>query len=192
MEHRRRIVAWVAAHVMPHEGGVRAWLRRSLLNPEDVDDLIQEAYARMAALESTEHIEKPDGYFFQVVRNLLTEQIRRSRIIRIEAATELESLSIYTDEPSPERAIAARRELARVKELIEGLPDRCRRIFELRKIHGLPQREIARMLGVTESTVENDGVKGLRLIMQAMREQDAQFESNLKEHDDRTRYRRRD
>ncbi len=192
MEHRRRIVAWVAAHVMPHEGGVRIWLRRSLLNPEDIDDLIQEAYARMAALESIDHIEKPDGYFFQIVRNLLVEQIRRSRIIRIEAATEIDSLSIYSDEPSPERTIAARRELARVKELIEGLPDRCRRIFELRKIQGVSQREIARLLGVSESTVENDGAKGLRLIMQAMREQDAQFEPSLKEHDDRSRNRRRD
>ncbi len=192
MEHRRRIVAWVAAHVMPHEGGVRAWLRRSLLNPEDVDDLIQEAYARLAAMESVDHIEKPDGYFFQIVRNLLVEQIRRSRIIRIEAATEIDALSIYSDEPSPERTVAARRELARVKELIEGLPDRCRHIFELRKIQGVPQKEIARLLGVSESTVENDGAKGLRLIMQAMRDQDAQFEPTLKEHDDRSRIRRRD
>lgn len=192
MEQRRRIVAWIAAHVMPHEGGVRAWLRRSLLNPEDIDDLIQEAYARMAALDSVEHIEKPDGYFFQIVRNLLGEQIRRSRIIRIEAATEIESLSIYSDEPSPERAIAARRELARVKELIEGLPERCRRIFELRKIHGLPQREIARMLGVSESVVENDGAKGLRLIMQAMRDEDARYEFSPKERHDRSRNRRPD
>lgn len=192
MEQRRRIVAWIAARVMPHEAGVRAWLRRSLLNQEDIDDLIQEAYARMAALDSVEHIEKPDGYFFQIVRNLLGEQIRRSRIVRIEAATEIESLSIYSDEPSPERAVAARQELARVKELIERLPERCRRIFELRKIHGVPQREIARLLGVTESTVENDGVKGLRLIMQALREQDAQFEPSPKDHDARSRNRKRD
>jgi RNA polymerase sigma factor (sigma-70 family) len=142
-DHRRRVVAWVGAHVMPYEGGVRAWLRRSLASPDDIDDLIQEAYARMAALDSIDHIERPDAYFFQIVRNLLTEQMRRSRIIRIEAATEIDSLSIYSDEPSPERVTAARRELARVRELIAGLPDRCRRIFELRKIHGVPQREIA-------------------------------------------------
>lgn len=170
---RRKIVAWVGAHVMPHEGAVRAWLRRSLVSHEDIDDLIQEAYCRMAALEDVEHIVRPDGYFFQIVRNLLGDQVRRSRIVRIEAVTEIESHSLYSEEPSPERSAAARRELARVRELIAMLPERCRRIFELRKIHGVPQREIAEMLGVNESTVENDGAKGLRLILKALREEGA-------------------
>lgn len=169
-EDRRKIVAWVGAHLMPHEPAVRRWLRRSLVSRDDVDDLIQEAYCRIASLDAVDHIERPDRYFFQTVRMLLAEQVRRSRIVRIESVTEIDSLSIYSDEPSPERITAARRELAKVQTLIEGLPDRCRRIFELRKIHGVPQREIARMLGVTESTVENDGVKGMRLIMQALRD----------------------
>jgi RNA polymerase sigma factor (sigma-70 family) len=169
-ENRRRIVAWVGAHLMPHEPAVRRWLRRSLVSREDVDDLIQEAYCRIASLDAVDHIERPDSYFFQTVRMLLAEQVRRSRIVRIESVTEIDALSIYSDEPSPERITAARRELAKVQTLIEGLPERCRRIFELRKIHGVPQREIAQMLGVTESTVENDGVKGMRLIMQALRE----------------------
>jgi RNA polymerase sigma-70 factor (ECF subfamily) len=173
MADRAKIVAWVGAQVMPHEAAVRAWLRRSLVSHEDIDDLIQEAYARIAALEEVDHILRPDGYFFQTVRNLLGDHLRRSRIVRIDAATEIDSLSLYDDEPSPERITAARRELARVRELIAALPDRCRRIFELRKIHGLPQREIARLLGVNESAVENDGAKGLRLILKALRDEGA-------------------
>lgn len=169
-ENRRKIVAWVGAHVMPYEPAVRRWLRRSLVSRDDVDDLVQEAYCRIASLESVDHIVRADSYFFQTVRMLLAEQVRRSRIVRIESVTEIDSLSIYSDEPSPERITAARRELAKVQRLIEGLPDRCRRIFELRKIHGVSQREIARMLGVTESTVENDGVKGMRLIIKALKE----------------------
>jgi len=189
-DSRRRIVAWVGTHVMPHEGRVRAWLRRSLQSRDDIDDLIQEAYARLAALDDVDHIERADRYFFQIVRNLLGEQVRRAKIVRIEAATETDLQSIYSDEPSPERTVAARRELDRVKQLIDGLPERCRRIFELRKIHGIPQREIARMLDVTESTVENDGVKGLRLIMQALREQDARLGAEPKDNDERPRNRR--
>src|SRR5687767_9962658 len=130
-ENRRRIVAWVGTHVMPYEPGVRAWLRRSLVAQEDIDDLIQEAYCKLASLESVDHIAKPDAYFFQTVRMLLAEQVRRSRIVRIETVTEIDALSIYSDEPSPERITAARRELAKVQQLIESLPDRCRRIFEL-------------------------------------------------------------
>ena len=124
---------------------------------------------------------------------LLTEQMRRSRIVQIQTVTEIDQLPIYSDEPSPERITAARRELAKVQELIESLPVRCRRIFELRKIHGVPQREIARMLGVTESTVENDGVKGMRLILGAIREdQAAPIRGHRRSSDGRTRNRTRD
>src|SRR3546814_7210452 len=61
-------------------------------------------------------------------------------------------------------------ELDRVHRLIEGLPERCRRIFELRKIEGLPQREVAQRLGVADHVVENDVTKGLKLILQAIAE----------------------
>lgn len=166
---RRRIVAWVIAEVMPHEGNVRAWLQQSMVSKDDIDDLIQEAYCKLAGLASVEHIERPDGYFFQIVRNLLMDQMRRARIVRIETVGELGALDVSSDAPSPERIAAARRELAKVRRLIAGLPGRVRQIMEMRKIEDLPQKEIAKRLGVSESVVENDGVKGLRLIMEALR-----------------------
>lgn len=191
-EARRRIVAWVATRVMPHEGAVRAWLRRRAVPPDDIDDFIQEAYCRMASVESVERIDRPGGYFFQIVRNLLVEQIRRSRIVRFETVAEMESLDVDSELPTPERITAARRELARVQRLIEGLPESCRRVFELRKIHEVPQREIAKMLGITESRVEYEGVRGLRLIMQALREEDGPSAARLETIDEPARNRRRD
>lgn len=188
-DRRRRIVLWVGAQVMPHEGDVRLWLRRARIAESDIDDLIQEAYCRMAALDSVDHIDRPDGYFFQIVRNLLIEQFRRARVVRFDAAVEIDMLS-SGEENSPERITAARRELARVQGLIADLPERCRRIFELRKIHGLPQREIARLLGVSESVVENDGAKGLRLILKALRQGDAQARPTNEDRDERPRNRR--
>lgn len=188
-DRRRRIVLWVGAQVMPHEGDVRLWLRRARVAESDIDDLIQEAYCRMAALDSVDHITRPDGYFFQIVRNLLIEQVRRARVVRIDAAVEIDALA-GGEENSPERITAARRELARVQGVIADLPDRCRRIFELRKIHGLPQREIARLLGVSESVVENDGVKGLRLILKALRQSDPEAQPIHEDRNERPRNRR--
>jgi RNA polymerase sigma-70 factor (ECF subfamily) len=179
-ERRRRIVAWVADEVMPHEAKVRAWLARSRMSKEDIDDVIQEAYCRLSAMDpgsasgagGFEAVGRPDAYFFSIARNLLASQMRRSRIVRIEAVAEIEALSPFDEAPSPERQASARIELARVRELVAGLPERCRRIFEMRKIEGLPQREIAQRLGVTDSVVENDGAKGVRLILAALREQE--------------------
>lgn len=157
-----------------------------MVSAEDADDLIQEAYAKLASLDAFEQIARPDGYFFQIVRNLLTSQIRRARIVRIESVAEIDALVAGSDDPSPERAAAARDELDTVRRLIAALPDRCRRIVEMRKIEGLSQREIAARLEVSESVVENDGVKGMRLILQAMREIDERAPSREKASDDRT------
>lgn len=170
---RKRIVRWVASEIMPHEASVRAWLRRSRVPSEEIDDLIQEAYCKLVGLECVDQIENPDGYFFQTVRNLLADKIRRAKIVRIETVMEIETLGVCSDEPTPESAAASRRELARVQALIMNLPERCRRVFELRKVEGVSQREIARRLGISESAVENEAVKGMRLIIRALQEQGA-------------------
>src|SRR5579859_441251 len=106
---RARRVAWVAKDVMPHEPAVRRWLARSRVPSDQIDDFIQEAYCKLSALPSVDHIQRPDAYFFQTVRSLVTEKIRQARIVSIETFTEIDSLPVLSDDPSPERIVAARR-----------------------------------------------------------------------------------
>jgi len=156
--------------VMPHEPAVRRWLARSRIPADQIDDLIQDAYCRFAGLASVDAIAKPGAYFFQIVRNQIAENMRRARVIRIETVTELDALPVLSEEPGAERIFAARRELAEVIRLIDSLPDRCREVIRLRKIEGLSQKQIASRLGVTESIVENDVAKGMRLISNSLRD----------------------
>lgn len=164
----QEITEWVGAQILPHEAYVRAWLMRARLGLEDIDDVIQESYCRLAGLASTAHIHDPRSYFFQVARNVALEQVRRASVVRIDCVEEIEKLGFASDLPSPERVLAGREELRRIRDLINTLPARCRRIFELRKIQGMPQREVSRILGVSEHIVENDSAKGLRLILSAI------------------------
>jgi RNA polymerase sigma factor (sigma-70 family) len=174
---RRTIVNWVALEIMPHEKSVRAWLRRLHVDRDEIDDLIQEAYCNLAGLESVSHIVRPDRYFFLTVKNILNDKYRRAKVVRIEGVAEIESLGTACDEPSPERIISARREWEAVAQVIRALPARCRRVFELRKVHGLSQKHIASQLNISESAVENEGVKGMRLILQALREDTGETDS---------------
>jgi RNA polymerase sigma factor (sigma-70 family) len=193
-ESRARIVAWVGREVLPHEADVRAWLRRSLVTDGEVEDIIQDAYCRLLSLGGTSHITSPRAYFFTAARAVAIDRLRRSRVVRMETVTEIEALNVVLDEPSPERVTAGRRELERVRRMIAVLPDRCRRIFELRKIEGMPQRDIARLLGVTETIVENDVVKGQRLILKAIAEGETTTSpvAGAPESDERARDSRRD
>jgi RNA polymerase sigma-70 factor (ECF subfamily) len=168
--NRGIVVAWVGSQILPHEADVRRWLRRAGATPPDIDDIVQEAYCRLAGLATVAHIQNGRAYFFQTVRSIAIERIRRSRVVRIDSVPEIDALSIVDSEPLPERIVASRRELQRVQALIDGLPDRCRQIFTLRRIQGMPQRDIARLLGVTENVVEMQAMRGLRLILQALTE----------------------
>lgn len=166
-----RLASWVAREIMPHEGTIRGWLRQRGLSPEDVDDLIQEAYAKLAGLRNAEQIASPGAYFFQTVRFLMIDQIRRARVVRIDAVGQIADLPSHVDELDPERVTTDRHALDHVLGLIETLPERCRAIIKMRKIEGLSQRDIATRLGVSESIVENDAVKGMLLLTRALQDE---------------------
>src|SRR3546814_2314206 len=80
------------------------------------------------------HIRSGRAYFFTAARSIVLMRLRRARIVSIESVTEIESLNIVGDEPSPERIAAGRRELDRVRRLIEGLPESCRRILDRKSV----------------------------------------------------------
>ena len=75
---------------MPHEAGVRAWLSRSRVPRDDIDDLIQETYCSLAGLDDFAHIDRPDAYFFSTVRNLLSRKVRRAAVVPVAIIAEIE------------------------------------------------------------------------------------------------------
>jgi RNA polymerase sigma-70 factor (ECF subfamily) len=180
----------VGTHILPHEAEVRAWLRRASVAAHEIDDIVQESYAKLSALPDVGHILNPRAYFFQTARSILYQQARRARIVRIDTVAELDSLNILDDGPNPEEAVSRFRELERLKAMIDTLPEKCRRVFVLRKIENIPQREIARKLGISENTVETHINRGLQLLLKAWAQPAPnQPSTQTKSHDTRTRKR---
>ena len=191
-QNRDALVEWVGRCVLPWEGYVRAWLRRASVPRSEIDDIVQEAYSRIARLEKFQHIANPKAYFLEVARNVLFEQLRRSRIIRIDTIAEMELPIIPDDSPDQERVAIGKEEIAKLKRLINGLPERCRKMFVLRKIEGLSQKQIAERLGVSENTVETQVGRGLRLIMGAWIDQTSELDARKTDQQRRSARRKRD
>jgi RNA polymerase sigma-70 factor (ECF subfamily) len=158
-------IAWIGAEIVPHERDVRSWLRRSSLRVLDEDDVIQEAYARVAAAPSVQQIREPRAYFFTAVRNIVLEHLRRAKVTPIAVVADFQEAFVVDDSPDPEKIAVDRDELRRVIDMIEALPEKLRQVLWLRRVEGLSQREIARRLGVPESTVEKRAAKALRLLL---------------------------
>lgn len=176
-ERRQQIAAWVAKEVIAHEGAVRAWLKRVRVVDEDAEELIQEAYCRLAMLETVDHIARADAYFFSIVRNLLLRRVRRARVVEIETIAEIEAYR--DDDPSPERQVVARLDWARMLALIDALPERCRTVVRLRKVSGWSQKEIAAHLDMSEKAVEKQVWLGVKAVQRAWSDLDEQFDKVL-------------
>jgi RNA polymerase sigma-70 factor (ECF subfamily) len=187
---RRERIVWVGSHILPHEAEVRAWLRRASVAPHEIDDIVQESYAKLSALDDVSHIQNPRAYFFQTARSILYQQTRRARIVRIDVVAELDSLNILDESPNPEEAVSRFRDLERLKAMIDTLPEKCRHVFVLRKIENLSQRDIAQRLGISENTVETHINRGLQLLLKAWAEPAPnQISTKAKANESRTRKR---
>jgi RNA polymerase sigma-70 factor (ECF subfamily) len=105
------------------------------------------------------------AYLFQATRNRVLNHLRH---LKIEQRSEPE---IRGDSPSTPRADAAlaHEELnVAVQQAVQSLPDRCREVFELSRVHGLKYAEIARQLGISVKTVEAQMGKALRTLRERL------------------------
>ena len=156
---------WLAINIIPHETTLRGWLRRKASLGFDVDDIVQETYAILAAKQTIEAVQNPKGYFFQVAYSVILKQLRHSRVVPIAAVADIGSLDAVVDDPSPEEVVMASDELRRVQLAIEAMPRQTRAAFILRRVEGLSQQEIARRMNLSEHTIEKHISRGIKLLL---------------------------
>lgn len=144
---------WFAAEVEPHAGSLRAYLHRQFPAHPDIDDLVQETYARLLRARAQHPLRAPKAFLFTTARNAALDFFRRRQVVAIDPMAEIDRLPVPEDRPGVPEAVCHDQELQMLAEAIQALPGRCRQVITLRKIHGLSHREIAARLGMAENTV---------------------------------------
>ncbi len=152
---------WIAETLQPHEAMLRAWLRNRFPDIE-ADDIVQDAYLRLLQAHERGEVRSAKALFFTTARNLAFDQLRRRRIARAEPLVENDALSVLEGNDGIPETVARNQDLEILTEAIQSLPDRCRRVFTLRKVYGMSQGEIAARLGISEHTVSAQLTIGLR------------------------------
>ncbi|MBM3852262.1 MAG: RNA polymerase sigma factor [Verrucomicrobia bacterium] len=153
---------WFADQVLPLEPLLRAWLHRRFPKLTDVDDLVQESYARLLRAHAGGQVRNVRNYLFATARNAALDLFRRERVIRTEPIGENLVPFVLEVEPDATERIGRQEELEILREAIQALPTRCRRVFTLRKLYGLSHREITQQMGISQRTVEAQIDKAMR------------------------------
>jgi RNA polymerase sigma factor (sigma-70 family) len=162
--------SWMANEILVHERALRGYLSRFFKNVADIDDVVQETYAHLLDLNDLvwARVRNWHAFLFTSARNVALDRLRKARVVSFNTLVEMGSADVLDQTSSVDERLNARQELTLLLDTIASLPDRCREVLTLRKLYGLPQREIARRLNITESTVEKHVAYGVRLCAERM------------------------
>ena len=152
---------WFREEIRPHERELRAYLRGRFPSLPDVDDLVQETYARLLRARMAGNATLTRAYLFVVARNVALDLVRREKAVAVERLGEIERLSVVEERPDAAETLSHEQELELLDAAMRALPPRCREILTLRRIDGLSHREIARRLDIAEGTVNAQLAIGL-------------------------------
>jgi RNA polymerase sigma-70 factor (ECF subfamily) len=153
---------WFAEEVQPHEPSLRSYLRAVFPSFPDVDDLVQESYARLIRARETGRVGYAKAFLFTTARNAALDFFRRRKVVSIEAVADLSALSVIEDTPDASEAVNKQQELELLSAAVRGLPERCRQVMMLRHLDGLAYKEIAERLEISPETVKVHMIKGVK------------------------------
>lgn len=145
---------------------VRAMLLRRGRTSEDADDLVQEAWVRLAVYARETPVVEPGAFLYRTARNLAVTA-DRARAARGEVMLE-EGVALLNAAPSTEAAVLARERLARLDVCLRRLSGRTRAIYLDVRFGGLSYPEAASRHHITTSAVEKHVAKATMLITRWM------------------------
>lgn len=112
-------------------------------------------WEKREAIDASESL-KP--YLFKAVHNRCLNVMRDRRKFSEELVTE----------PLSDRDVQEQMELmeldAKINQVIDSLPERCKEVFEMNRFEGKRYKEIAEDLGISVKTVENQMSKALKIL----------------------------
>lgn len=153
---------WFADEVQPHESSLRAYLRSVFPSFPDVDDLVQESYARLIRARAAGRVSYAKAFLFATARNAALDFFRRRQVVQIDAVADLRDYAVMEDRPDAAEAMNKQQELALLAAAVKDLPQRCREVMTLRLLYGMSHKEIAADLRISEHTVKAQLAKGMR------------------------------
>lgn len=118
------------------------------------EDIVQDVFLKIwIHRDKLDEIDNFSAYLFRMVHNRVIDHLKRRSRETLLRATSFDTET--ADFHSPEYLLREKEVLAKIREAVDSLSPQQRRIYQLHREQGLKQQEIARMLNLSLSTVQN-------------------------------------
>lgn len=138
------------------------------------EDVVHDAYVKLNGAGLAPGIQSQSGYLLRVVRNLAIDLYRRQALEKRHSGSEEEGMYVATPGASPESVHEDRQTLEVLSAALAELPERTRYAFEMYRLNGRTQKEIAEELGVSPTLVNfmvRDALLHCRQTLQRLEQQ---------------------
>jgi RNA polymerase sigma factor (sigma-70 family) len=133
---------------------------------EDAKEIVQEAFAKMLALDRPGTISFLAGYLWRIAVNLAIDR-KRQRVLH-ESYARAATLRAETQDSSAESTAEARERMAIVERAIGNLPARCLEAFILHVLNGLTFDEVGREMGISGRMAQKHLARALEYLQSCL------------------------
>lgn len=149
----------------------------------DVEDIVQDTFIKAQHAQKCASIAEPRAYMVTIAKNLARDYVKSARYryssdISNEAIEQIEMAGCNADRDELFNHIEHERKLEQFFQETQKLPEKCRKVYLLKKVYGYSQKEIAQSEGLAESTVEKHIAQGTKKMFYLMKEQQRNEASN--------------
>jgi RNA polymerase sigma-70 factor (ECF subfamily) len=152
---------------------LQRFLSRLLGDQTEAQDIAQDAFVRTYATMQKKQVEKPRSFLFTTARNLAFD-FRSRKAARMQPTDTKKLDAELSTTPDPAENLMSSQAQEAYAAALLGLPAGCQRVLTLRLRHNLSYPEIARELGISESTVGNQFARAARLLRERLANLDSQ------------------
>lgn len=143
---------------------LRNFISRYVISSHDIEDVTQETFLRAykAEQEKDGDIEYPKAFLFRIAKNLMLSEFSRKERKVTDYIEDYENAEDLLNSDDLESNVMAQQKLGIYCEAVASLPKQCRKVVIMKKVYGMQNKEIARRLELSLSTVEKHLTKGIR------------------------------
>lgn len=146
-------------------GDVYRFAYRHLGDHSASEDVVQDSFLRFAQYPSGS-VGNIGGLLRRIANNLIIDAAR-FRTRRAEEALP-ETWDIPADEPDQETVLLERERMQQVSDILERMPEVRRRVFVMRRLHGMSAREVAAVLAITPAAVDTHVARAVLALHKGM------------------------
>jgi len=153
---------------------LRMFLKGRLVPPDEIEDLVQELFARLMKVKRLEEkMSASSGsnrsYLLTMANNMVVDQQRKASIRSNYAARQRGLGNEQVDERTPEEIVAAQLELEVMRSVILEMRPTWRQAFVLHRFRNMSYEDIALHMDMTVKQVENCIAQAMKRLRKARR-----------------------